>query len=744
MAFNETMRKVYAVLNKTGIQINSDDYDGIIVKCLKDSNTLDEGRTTNQTHIAITGKQVDIFPYVRADGYFECSFKDEDTDLKKYFVAQIPVYIYKANMEYLDPHSRTLTEDRKLVYTSIVRSRRNDAADQIQMSMINMDSKEFVSFRRLIHSGDYLIVLKRKKELLFDFFAVKSADERVNDASLADINNCFEKLPTNTMVKIDELTEETSKKDDIEELYNHNLFGIHIKNKNDALSEENPHICIGWSELGDLSRISSKEELAKLYDEKYPDAKKKSASINVGQIWKFIGEMKIGDYVLFPENDVFHIGRIDSDYFCETETRDEQDPDYINNRVVTWVMKNISRKTLTDSFRHSLGAAMSLWTLNDYKSAVIELVKGTYVKSDDIDDITDDSSIVYETSLHVPYEMNRIIFGAPGTGKSYTINKERESLIGQDNEADYERVTFHPDYSYANFVGTYKPVPGVKDENGTETITYKYVPGPFMRVLVKALRNARTDDPKPFLLIIEEINRANVAAVFGDVFQLLDRNEKNVSEYPIQVSEDMKKYLSEELNVDPEECSKIRIPDNMLIWATMNSADQGVYPMDTAFKRRWAFTYLGIDDCDKEIRGKNVVVGSKEQQRIEWNELRKAINEFLAVEKINEDKQLGPYFLSRDIVVPSDGSNEINSEKFCDAFKHKVLMYLFEDAGKQKRQSLFEGSKKGYNRYSKICEAFDEQDIGIFNRTIQTNISVQDLKTNGYELDENGAPKSEE
>lgn len=351
--------------------------------------------------------------------------------------------------------------------------------------------------------------------------------------------------------------------------------------------------------------------------------------------------------------------------------------------------------------------------------------------------------IRYNTGYQSKFARNKIIFGAPGTGKSYTINKERESLIGQNNETDYERVTFHPDYSYANFVGTYKPVPGVKDENGTETITYKYVPGPFMRVLVKALRNAQTDDPKPFLLIIEEINRANVAAVFGDVFQLLDRNENNVSEYPIQVSEDMKKYLSEELNVDPEECSKIRIPDNMFIWATMNSADQGVYPMDTAFKRRWAFTYLGIDDCDNEIRGKYVVVGSKEQQRIEWNELRKAINEFLAVEKINEDKQLGPYFLSRNIVVPSDGSNEINSEKFCDAFKHKVLMYLFEDAGKQKRQSLFEGSKKGYNRYSKICEAFDEQGIGIFSSTIQTNVTVQDLKINEYELDGNGIPKSE-
>lgn len=371
-----------------------------------------------------------------------------------------------------------------------------------------------------------------------------------------------------------------------------------------------------------------------------------------------------------------------------------------------------------------------------------------YDRSDDAEEdgetTTTSAPIKYATGFDSPYARNRIVFGAPGTGKSFTINNERKELIGEDNETDYERVTFHPDYSYANFVGTYKPVPGHEDENGVDTIAYKYVPGPFMRVYVEALKNGRTDNPKPFLLIIEEINRANVAAVFGDIFQLLDRGDDNVSEYPIQASEDIKKYLSEELNLDPEECSKIKIPDNMFIWATMNSADQGVFPMDTAFKRRWDFTYLGIDDNDEDIRGKYVVVGSKEQQRIEWNELRKAINEFLASEKINEDKQLGPYFIARGIVVPADGGDEIDSKRFCDVFKHKVLMYLFDDAGKQKRGKLFEGSAKGQNRYSKICEAFDEQGIGIFHGDIQANVKVQDLKTNGYDLDENGMVKSEE
>lgn len=209
-----------------------------------------------------------------------------------------------------------------------------------------------------------------------------------------------------------------------------------------------------------------------------------------------------------------------------------------------------------------------------------------------------------------------------------------------------------------------------------------------MRMYVKALKNSRTDNIKPFLLIIEEINRANVAAVFGDIFQLLDRGDDFVSEYPIQATEDIKKYLAKELGGNPDDYNKIKIPDNMFIWATMNSADQGVFPMDTAFKRRWDFTYLGIDDNDQDLQGKYVYLADDKSQKVEWNKLRKAINNFLAKEKINEDKQLGPYFISRSIVVPKD-SEEIDRGRFINTFKNKVIMYLFEDAAKQKRPRLF-------------------------------------------------------
>ena len=306
----------------------------------------------------------------------------------------------------------------------------------------------------------------------------------------------------------------------------------------------------------------------------------------------------------------------------------------------------------------------------------------------------------------------------------WLLTRERKELLGETNETDYERVTFHPDYSYANFVGTYKPVPFI-DQDGKDAITYEYVPGPFMRVYVNALKSGRTESPKPYLLIIEEINRANVAAVFGDVFQLLDRDSKQVSEYPIQASEDIKKYLAKELGGDPDNYSKIKIPNNMFIWATMNSADQGVFPMDTAFKRRWDFTYIGIDDNDDDLNGKTVEVGSKVAQRIEWNKLRKAINDFLAKQKINEDKQIGPYFISRDIVVPE--GTVIDKKKFAEVFKSKVIMYLFEDAAKQKRATLFEGCFQNSSRYSEICKEFDEHGIGIFNHDIQLAVVPVDV-----------------
>lgn len=441
-----------------------------------------------------------------------------------------------------------------------------------------------------------------------------------------------------------------------------------------------------------------------------------------------------------------------------------------------------------------------------------------YLISEKKNDNNEEISFISGFESH--FKRNRILFGAPGTGKSFKLNKERKELLGESNETDYERVTFHPDYSYANFVGTYKPVM-VKnksiweaDEDKKEVITilkdktksaqekydllydrfkadgltrlpvllglycdenfktrkqdgtdavgdnsvernhgrairpyvnldaesaskkeiaYEYVPGPFMRVLVKALKSCIDGSNKPYLLVVEEINRANVAAVFGDVFQLLDRDGNSISEYSIATTNDMRTYLADQLGVDEIAVETIKIPDNMFIWATMNSADQGVFPMDTAFKRRWDYTYLGIDDAVKEFSEKIInrkyVLGKKKYARIvSWNALRIAINETLSSDtfNINEDKLLGPYFIAKSI-LESDNDND-----FIDAFKNKVLMYLFDDAVKQKRKTFFEECSSV--RYSEICKLFDEKGVFIFPAEISKHFTVvvDEPKTEEY------------
>lgn len=274
-----------------------------------------------------------------------------------------------------------------------------------------------------------------------------------------------------------------------------------------------------------------------------------------------------------------------------------------------------------------------------------------------------------------------------------------------------ERVTFHPNYNYAQFVGTYKPV---QDEEDDKQIVYKYVPGPFMRVYCNAKRNPNNK----FLLLIEEINRANVAAVFGDVFQLLDR-KNGVSEYPIAASEDIRSFLADN-GINEKD---LRIPKNMYIWATMNSADQGVFPMDTAFKRRWEFEYIGIDDNQEGIEKYDIPVEIKKDEAgniighewIKWNGLRHSINDKLTEMKINEDKLLGPYFISEEKLKSVDGRNEANAEEFVKSFKSKVLMYLFEDAVKMRPGDLFDENAVGRLRFSDICKKFDEIGQGIFN-----------------------------
>ena len=320
---------------------------------------------------------------------------------------------------------------------------------------------------------------------------------------------------------------------------------------------------------------------------------------------------------------------------------------------------------------------------------------------------------------------NWIFFGAPGTGKSHELNEIAKETFDDGHRA---RVTFYPDYTYSQFVGCFKPITKYRNDaddpasRAESYISYEFVPGPFLETYVKAVQNPKEN----FLLVVEEINRANPAAVFGDVFQLLDRDDGGRSVYEVAAPKEMRDYLRVFLSeyatnahiAGPlellyeqgrleNEANRLSLPGNMYIWATMNSADQGVFPMDTAFKRRWSFRYMGINE------GENANIGGQALSEITvpcggrdvvWNNLRRAINEFMASDglRINEDKLLGPFFIS-----PAD----LTPERFASTFKDKVLLYLYEDAGKTKRSKMF---KKELNTYSKVCDAFDEIGEGIF------------------------------
>jgi hypothetical protein len=257
--------------------------------------------------------------------------------------------------------------------------------------------------------------------------------------------------------------------------------------------------------------------------------------------------------------------------------------------------------------------------------------------------------------------LQKIFFGPPGSGKSHRIKTE---FPGK-----WPRITFHPELDYQGFIGAYKPFV-INTSNGIDQITYRFVEEAFLRAYCEAWKS-----DEPYYLIIEEINRGNCAQIFGDIFQLLDRNEEGYSEYPINCSPDIAKHLSEELSnmnrleqykkfAECEGFTRMSIPNNLNILCTMNTSDQSLFPMDSAFKRRWEWQYIPInyEDADKftiELDKKSVY---------KWGEFIKEINRKIKDHTQSEDKQIGNRFLS-------SGNRIISTDQFVS----KVVFYLWSE-----------------------------------------------------------------
>lgn len=298
-------------------------------------------------------------------------------------------------------------------------------------------------------------------------------------------------------------------------------------------------------------------------------------------------------------------------------------------------------------------------------------------------------------------DKNTIFYGVPGTGKSYRVKK----LIEENNipDEDVFRATLHPEFSYSDFIG--QILPDIDDEDKP---TYKYQPGIFTKALERALK---VNDP--VLLILEEMSRANVAAVFGDIFQLLDRNQSGKSDYGID-NDLIYNHLDKEAqtNLDSE---KIKIPENLYIVGTVNTSDQNVFPMDNAFKRRFSWKYVSIDkpgeDNDPQLTirfmGENKQI--KEQQ-VSWSNLFSKLNDFIVSHDkglgLTEDKQLGPYF------IKFNDTNDIKTND--ELIKNKLLQYLWDDV--QNSMAAFGNANitlfdKSIHSFSKLYECYDKQQI---------------------------------
>lgn len=254
-----------------------------------------------------------------------------------------------------------------------------------------------------------------------------------------------------------------------------------------------------------------------------------------------------------------------------------------------------------------------------------------------------------------------IYYGCPGSGKSYEVKRIAEGENGEkiikysDGTTNVFRTTFHPDYDYATFVGCYKPVKNEENE-----LDYRFVPQVFTNAYIQALRH--TDDP--IYLIIEEINRGNCAQIFGDLFQLLDRTNGE-SDYSIIPDSELAKYLKGQGVPHNELC----LPNNLHIYATMNTSDQSLFPMDSAFKRRWAMIYKPIDYTHKKASTFTITIGDgAETITYPWTGFLMMVNDKIINATDSEDKQMGEFFI-KDSIKEKD-------------FINKVMFYIWNDVCK--------------------------------------------------------------
>lgn len=437
----------------------------------------------------------------------------------------------------------------------------------------------------------------------------------------------------------------------------------------------------------------------------------------------------------------------------------------INNFLVNWVKDKGSTASFSEALREMFSSEIGnadilINMLNNFSEVQIEgdivsLKETSTARYSDSDvwleiDQNDKEAFfrfVCKDKYHgrLPYNasdepLQLIYYGAPGTGKSHSI----DGVVSEDNSV---RTTFHPDSDYASFVGAYKPtmasvamsafvgkeVHKAQPQGGhpgtEQKIVYKYVPQAFLKAYVQAWAKYNPENDEPYYLVIEEINRGNCAQIFGDLFQLLDRNNMGASSYPISADDDIEQFLAtdekgfagfseeqkdvirnfvlvkdngktESIGQSILNGSKLLLPPNLRIWATMNTSDQSLFPIDSAFKRRWNWKYMPIEYNPVDHNG-NIISWSFKigKSQYSWGTFLEKINPEIYTLTESSDKQMGYFFAKAD---PQTG---IISE---DVFLNKVLFYLWTDVFKDYDVSSVIFKNKKENRSFRFTDFFED------------------------------------
>ncbi|WP_100967353.1 McrB family protein [Helicobacter pylori] len=330
--------------------------------------------------------------------------------------------------------------------------------------------------------------------------------------------------------------------------------------------------------------------------------------------------------------------------------------------------------------KYTLEIILSTDTRYNVLNGLINNNKHLLVFSENETSSLDDGKI--DESVRIDGGKNVILYGVPGSGKSYTLQRDY-----YNDDSVVEKIVFHPDYSYSDFVGQIMPS---VDDSGI--VSYKFNPGPFTNILKKAYHNPQTKH----VLVIDEINRGNAPAIFGEIFQLLDRLKhdkdgfkKGSSEYAIN-NADIANIVHNDKN------ASIRIPSNLWIIATMNTSDQNVFTLDTAFQRRFSMQLIenSFENVDNDFKNRKIL-----DTDITWQKFCTTINEKIAQNNEGlssmEDKRFGVYFVN------------IDDLKSKENFAHKVIKYLWDDVFKFDRNIIFDTTK--FNTLEAVVKNFTKE-----------------------------------